>query len=151
MDNLKAQHQQLAEAHRPVLAMAGQGLLQDSCWTLQCNAVLLSPGSSHPSRIVSVGELSQWLEHLPPELDAFVRLRQGGMAVEQARAQCLAEQGEPFRAAWEQVQDRHPLVTHDNLAEFAALSQKGFARTPRELLVVVQWPQQVTAFLLRAG
>jgi hypothetical protein len=151
VDNLRAQHQQLAEAHRPVLAQAGQSLLQESSWSLHCHAVLLSSGSSHPSRIVPVGELSQWLEHLPSDLDAFVRLRQGGMAVEQARAQCLAEQGEPFRAAWDQVQDRHPLVTHDNLAEFAALSQKGFARTPRELLVVVQWPQQVTAFLLRAG
>lgn len=151
MDNLKAQHQQLAEAHRPVLAQAGQGLLRQNCWSLQCPAVLLSPGSTHPGRIVSVGELSQWLEHLPPELDAFVRLRQAGMAVEQARIQCLAEQGESFRAAWEQVQDRHPLVTHDNLAQFAALSQQGFARTPRELLVVVQWPQQVTAFLLRAA
>jgi hypothetical protein len=38
------------------------------------------------------------------------------------------------------------LVIHDNLAEFAALFHKGFAREPRELLT--KWSDNVTAFLV---
>ena len=40
------------------------------------------------------------------------------------------------------------LVTYDNLAEFASLSQKGLARNPRELLVLARWPQRITAYQL---
>ena len=42
----------------------------------------------------------------------------------------------------------NPLVTHDNLAGFAALSHKGVGRSPRELLVVVRWSDRVTACLV---
>lgn len=48
----------------------------------------------------------------------------------------------------ESVKSRGALVTQDNLAEFTALSQKGFARSPRELLVVAKGPDNVTAFLV---
>lgn len=39
-----------------------------------------------------------------------------------------------------------PLVTAPQAAEFEALAEKHFARDPRELLVLVKWADQVTAF-----
>ncbi|QPN55465.1 hypothetical protein I1E95_09555 [Synechococcus sp. CBW1107] len=77
--------------------------------------------------------LSSLLEHTRPELDTFLRLQDEGMEFEQACE--VAETGQA-------------LITHDTLVEFATLSQKGFARTSRELLVVAKWPDDVSAFLV---
>lgn len=103
----------------------------------------LVPGGAHTvdrgglnstsARPGTVGQLSSWLENLDPELEAFVHLRQAGVDFDQARAQCLQDQGEAFEMAWAKALAGNPLVTHDNLAGFAALSQKGFGRNPREL------------------
>lgn len=62
------------------------------------------------------------------------------MSFEAAYAQCLAEQGQEFVDACETAMRSKPLVTHDNLAELMALSQKGFARQPRELLALASGP-----------
>ena len=95
-----------------------------------------------------VRSLPLWLDHLPPELDAFVRLQEQGVSFEEAYQRCLAEQGQEFLAAIEASKASGALVTHDNLTEFTVLSQKGFARDPRELLVLAKWPDNVTGFLL---
>jgi len=95
-----------------------------------------------------VGGLSGWLDHAPPELDAFVRLQEQGVPFEEAYARCLAEQGQEFVDACEAAKRSKPLVTHDNLAELTALSQKGFSREPRELLALAQWSDHVSGFLV---
>ncbi|MCP9826278.1 hypothetical protein, partial [Synechococcus sp. EJ6-Ellesmere] len=95
-----------------------------------------------------VRSLPLWLDHLPPELDAFVRLQEQGVPFEEAYAQCLAEQGQEFTDACEAAKRSKPLVTHDNLAELTAISQKGFAREPRELLALAQWSDHVSGFLV---
>ena len=46
------------------------------------------------------------------------------------------------------VEPLEPLVTAPQPAEFVDLAEKGFAREPRQLLVLVKWPDQVTAFLV---
>lgn len=58
-------------------------------------------------------------------LEAFARPQEGGMSFEEAHGRCLAQ--------------------------FASLSQKGFARDPRELLERAKWSLRVTAFLGRAS
>lgn len=95
-----------------------------------------------------VRSLSLWLDHLPPELDAFVRLQEQGVSFEEAYARCLGEQEQEFVVACEAAKRIKPLVTHDNLAELAALSQKGFSREPRELLALAQWSDHVRSFLV---
>ncbi|MCP9773885.1 hypothetical protein KBY66_14930 [Synechococcus sp. Tobar12-5m-g] len=40
------------------------------------------------------------------------------------------------------------LISHDNLAELTAPSQKGFPREPRELLALAQWSDHVSGFLV---
>lgn len=70
------------------------------------------------------------------------------MSFEEAYAQCLAEQGQEFLAAIEASKASGALVTHDNLAEFTTLSQKGFTRDPRALLVMAKWPDNVTGSLV---
>lgn len=70
------------------------------------------------------------------------------MSFEAAYAQCEAEQGQDFTDACDAAKRGRPLVTHDNLAELTALSQKGFAREPRELLALAQWPDHVSGFLV---
>lgn len=151
MDALTALHQQLVAAHGATLARAADQLLAAGAWSLQAPLALLRQGESSgagEASILTVAALAGELEHLPPELDAFVRLRQAGRPLEDAQRQCLEEQGEPFRQAWEQAQQGQALLSHDDLARLAGLSQRGFARRPRELLVVVAWPDRVTAFLV---
>jgi hypothetical protein len=149
MESRQDQHASLIGAHRRELAGAARILLAQERWSLEAPALLVEAGSGNSSaRQGSVAELSSWLEHLDPELDGFVRLRQEGVDFEAARRQCLQEQGEAFEAAWAKALAGNPLVTHDDLAGFAALSQKGFGRSPRELLVVVRWSDRVTACLV---
>jgi hypothetical protein len=149
MESPQDQHASLIGAHRRELAGAARILLAEDSWSLEAPILLIEAGSgNHSARQGSVGQLSSWLEHLDPELDAFVRLRQKGVGFEAARSQCLQEQGETFEAAWATALAGNPLVTHDNLAGFAALSQKGFGRSPRELLVVVRWSDRVSACLV---
>jgi len=149
MESRQDQHASLIAAHRRPLAECAQILLTLERWSLEAPMLLIEEGPDGTSaRPGTVGQLSSWLEHLDPELDAFVHLRQAGVDFDRARAQCLMEQGEAFETAWAKALAGNPLVTHDNLAGFAALSQKGFGRSPRELLVVVRWSDRVTACLV---
>ncbi|MCX5946295.1 MAG: hypothetical protein NTZ53_13575 [Cyanobacteria bacterium] len=149
MESRQDQHANLIAAHRRTLAEAARILLVQDSWSLEAPMLLIEedPGDTR-ARQGAVGQLSSWLEHLDPELDAFVHLRQAGVDFEPAREQCLREQGDAFEAAWARALAGNPLVTHDNLAGFTALSQKGFGRSPRELLVVVRWSDRVTACLV---
>lgn len=160
---LRTRHAELVECHRQALIPAARELIEAASWSLQAPCVLirtaagpgaLSLGVGSPTEssragveCLAVGQLGDQLEHLPSELDGFLRLRRGGLAHGAALAQCRREEGEAFEAAWRLSQESNALISHDNLVEFAALSQKGFGREPRELLVVVHWPDQVTAFL----
>lgn len=150
MESRKDQHASLLASHRAPLAAAAGILLAQESWSLEAPMLLIEvePAGSR-ARLGTVAQLPSWLEHLDPDLDAFVRLRQAGVDFEQARDQCRREQGDAFEAAWARALAGHPLVTHDNLAGFAALSQRGFGRRPRELLVVVRWSDQVNACLVR--
>lgn len=148
MDDLKALHGRLVQRHRPLLARAAGSLLAEPAWSLATVAALVKGEGTDGGRLVAVGELGRCLDHLGPELDAFVRLRREGVTHDEAHARCLREQGPAFAEALERARRGHPLVSHDDLAFFASLSQRGFARDPRELLVVVRWPEQVSVFLL---
>ncbi len=149
MEFRQDQHARLIATQRRLLAQSAQILLALDHWSLEAPMVVIEEGpSGTTARQGAVGQLSTWLEHLDPELDAFVHLRQAGVDFDAARAQCLREQGEAFAIAWARALAGNPLVTHDNLAEFAALSQRGFGRSPRELLVVVRWSDRVTACLV---
>ncbi len=149
MESRQDQHASLIGAHRLELAGAARTLLAQGSWSLEAPMLMIEEGSGSTwARQGAVAQLSNWLEHLDPELDGFVRLRQEGVDFGPAREQCLREQGDAFEAAWSRALAGNPLVTHDNLAEFAALSQKGFGRSPRELLVVVRWSDRVTACLV---
>jgi len=148
MDPLQLQHQQLLTQHRHALTRAAADLLDRPRWDLQAPALLLRAPAGLLALPLAVGELGRWIDHLPQALDAFVRLRQRGVPLEEARERCQRQQGDDFVLAWERMQDRHPLLSHDDLSGLADLSRRGFCRRPRQLLVVVQWPQRVTAFLV---
>ena len=147
MLDLARRHQALAEDYRWHLQIAADKLLAQPSWSLEATVALIHT-QTQGITIGPVRSLSLWLDHLPPELDAFVRLQEQGVSFEEAYAQCLVEQGQEFVAAIEATKATGALVTHDNLAEFTTLSQKGFARDPKELLVLAKWPDQVTAFLV---
>ena len=145
---LRARHAELVEQHREGLIPAARALIEAEGWTLESPCALIhADGAEGAVEVLAVGRLGERIEHLPIELDGFIRLRRQGMGLDAALAQCRREDGEAFEAAWQASQRTNALITHDNLVEFAALSQKGFGREPRELLVVVRWPDQVTAFL----
>jgi hypothetical protein len=147
MADLARTHQALAEDYRCHLQIAAGKLLALPNWSLEATVALIHT-QTQGITIGPVRSLPLWLDHLPPELDAFVRLQEQGVSFEEAYQRCLAEQGQEFFAAIEASKASGALVTHDNLAEFAVLSQKGFARDPRELLVLAKWPDNVTGFLL---
>ena len=138
----------LIDAHMALLAEAAASLEACSSWTLETPMVLLDPRGGSEGRILPIGQLGQWLDHLPPALDGFVRLRQGGMGLDEAYDRSRQEGGADFSEAWERAQQGVALVCHDDLVRFASLSQRGYGRQPKELLVVVRWPDQVSAFLL---
>ncbi|AFY30097.1 hypothetical protein [Cyanobium gracile] len=148
MDDLKARHERLLESHHGALCQAAERLLEETEWSLAATALLLRTAGPVLSQVVAVGDLGRWIEHLGPDLDAFVRLRRQGLDVGEAYARCRAIEGETFLGAWENVQGTLPLVSHDDLNRFAVLSQQGFSRSPRNLLVVVNWGERVTAFLV---
>ncbi len=148
MDDLKACHEGLLERHHGALCQAAERLLEEQAWSLATTALLLHTKAPGCSQMVAVGELGRWIEHLGPDLDAFVRLRRQGLDVGEAYARCRAVEGETFLGAWEGLKGTRPLVSHDDLHEFAVLSQQGFSRSPRNLLVVVNWGERVTAFLV---
>ena len=140
MDDLARTHQALAEDYRWHLQIAAGKLLALPSWSLEATVAIIHT-QTEGITIGPVRSLPSFLDHSPPEFDAFVRLQEQGVS-------CLAEQGQEFLDAIEATKASGALVTHDNLAEFAALSQTGFARAPRELLVLAQWPDNVTAFLV---
>ncbi|MEB3104182.1 MAG: hypothetical protein VKN17_00210 [Cyanobacteriota bacterium] len=145
---LRQRHAELVEQHREGLIPAAASLIEADGWNLHAPCALIQAAPDLAGvEVLPVGRLGERLEHLPIALDGFIRLRRQGMGLEAALAQCRQEDGEAFEAAWQASQHTNALITHDNLVEFAALSQKGFGREPRELLVVVRWPDQVTAFL----
>jgi len=135
MADLTGIHQALVEDYRETFEIAAGKLLAQPNWTLEATVVLMHLHNGAVT-IGPVRSLPLWLDHLPPELDAFVRLQEQGVNFEEAYAQCLAEQGQAFVDACEAAKRSKPLVTHDNLAELTALSQRGFAREPRELLAL---------------
>ncbi len=147
MPDLADIHQALVEDFRESFVEAAGRLLAQPSWTLEATVVLIQIEAAEVT-VGPVGSLPLWLEHLPPELDAFVRRQEQGMSFEAAYAQCEAEQGQDFTDACDAAKRGRPLVTHDNLAELTALSQKGFAREPRELLALAQWPDHVSGFLV---
>lgn len=138
----------LIEQHATLLTEAAAALEACDSWSLATPMVLLDQRAGGVGRILPIGQLGQWLEHLPPALDDFIRLRKAGMGVEEAWTRCRREGGDDFAVAWERAQQSEAMVCHDDLAQFAGLCQRGSARRPRELLVVVRWPEQVSAFLL---
>jgi hypothetical protein len=148
MDDLQARHELLLTTHRPVLSRAADRFRSEITWSLDTTAALLWQRDTQRSVVGPVGQLGRWIDHLGPDLDAFVRLRQQGMATDSAYRLCLEHQGMSFQRAWEDAQEKHPLVTHDDLSSFAVLSQQGFGRDPRGMLVVVHWIDRVTAFLV---
>ncbi len=137
----------LAEDYKDALVIAMVKLLAQPSWSLQATMVLMHTEKGCAS-IGSVSALPSLLEHTRPELDTFLRLQDEGMDFEEAYQHCLAEQGQDFLEACEVAETGRALLTYDTLVEFTALSQKGFARKPRELLVVAKWPDYVTAFLV---
>jgi hypothetical protein len=148
MDDLRTRHERLLETHQGPLRDAAQRLLAEGTWSLATTALLLAADGPDRSRVVAVGDLGRWIDHLGPDLDSFVRLRRQGVGTEEAYGRCRELEGDTFLSAWQAIQGRHPLVSHDDLNHFAVLSQQGFSRTPRNLLVVVNWGDQVTAFLV---
>jgi hypothetical protein len=147
MPDLADIHEALVEDYRESFEIAAAKLLAQPSWTLEATVVLMHTETGEAT-IGPVRSLPLWLDHLPPELDAFVRLQEQGVPFEEAYAQCLAEQGQEFTDACEAAKRSKPLVTHDNLAELTAISQKGFAREPRELLALAQWSDHVSGFLV---
>ena len=153
MDRMREQqlrrlHADLVDQHREALIPAASALIEAEQWSLAAPCALIQADPAAPElRLLQVGQLGERLEHLPSELDGFIRLRRQGMGLEAALAQCRRQEGETFEVAWQASQHTNALISHDNLVEFVALSQKGFGCEPRELLVVVRWPGQVTAFL----
>ncbi|MEA5390864.1 hypothetical protein VB738_06270 [Cyanobium gracile UHCC 0139] len=148
MDDLGARHEHLLESHHGALCQAAERLLEETGWSLATPALLLRTAGPLLSQVVAVGDLGRWIQHLGPDLDAFVRLRRQGVDVGEAYARCRAVEGETFLGAWEALGGTRPLVSHDDLNQFAVLSQQGFSRSPRNLLVVVNWGDRVTAFLV---
>ncbi|MEA5411203.1 hypothetical protein VB737_05425 [Synechococcus sp. BA-120 BA3] len=148
MDDLKARHEGLLESHHGALCQAAERLLEETAWSLATTSLLLRTTGPVPSQVVAVGDLGRWIDHLGPDLDTFVRLRRQGLDVAEAYARCRAAEGETFLGAWEDLRGAQPLVSHDDLNQFAVLSQQGFCRSPRNLLVVVHWGDRVTAFLV---
>jgi hypothetical protein len=148
MDDLKARHEGLLESHRGALSEAAERLLETTAWSLATPSLLLRTAAPTASQVVAVGDLGRWIPHLGPDLDAFVRLRRQGVDVGEAYARCRASDGEAFLGAWGSVRGERPLLSHDDLNRFAVLSQQGFSRSPRNLLVVVNWGERVTAFLV---
>ena len=145
---LRRRHAELVENHREGLIPAARDLIEATQWSLEAPCALIhADGAEGGVEVLAVGRLGERIEHLPIELDGFIRLRRQGLSLEAALERCRQEDGEAFEVAWRASQNTAALITHDNLVEFAALSQKGFGREPRELLVVVRWRDQVTAFL----
>ena len=136
-----------AQDYRDALVIAMGKLLAQPSWSLDATMVLMHTEKCCAT-IGPLSALSSLLEHTRPEIDTFLRLQDEGMEFEQAYQYCLAEQGQDFLEACEVAETGRALITHDTLVEFATLSQKGFARTPRELLVVAKWPDYVSAFLV---
>ena len=139
--------QALTEDYRWHFQIAAGKLIFQPSWSLNATVAIIHT-QVEGITIGAVRSLPAFLEHSPPELDAFVGLQEQGVSFEEAYQRCLAEQGQEFLDAIEAAEVRGALGTHDNLAQFAALSQKGFARAPRELLVLAQWPDHVTGFLV---
>jgi len=145
--DLARRHQALAEDYRWNLQIAADKLMALPSWSLEATVALIHT-QTEGITIGPVGRLSGWLDHAPPAFDAFVKLQDEGVTFGEAYQRCLAEQGQEILDACEFVKSNGALVTHDNLAEFATLAQKDFARDPRELLVLAKWPDNVTTLIL---
>ena len=147
MPDLALIHHCLVEKHHGALELAADTLLSMPSWSLEVPVVLIHTQSGGITLGPVLG-LSDWLTHTPPELDPFMRLLEQGVSLSDAYQRCLKEQGQAFLDACEVTMASRALVSHDNLVQFAVLSQKGFARNPRELLVLAKWLDHVTAFLI---
>ena len=92
MPDLADIHQALVEDYRESFEIAAGKLLAQPSWILEATVVVMHLHNGAVT-IGPVRSLPLWLEHLPAELDAFVRLQEQGVPFEEAYAQCLAEQG----------------------------------------------------------
>ena len=78
MPDLAQIHQALVEDYRESFVVAADQLLAQPSWTLEATVVLMHLHNGEVT-IGPVRSLPLWLDHLPPELDAFVRLQQQGV------------------------------------------------------------------------
>ncbi|WP_255120044.1 hypothetical protein [Synechococcus sp. Cruz CV-v-12] len=80
-------------------------------------------------------------------IDTYARLRFEGKSLDNALQACIVkDQVNPSQDL--DPKQLEPLVAEAQVLKFAALAQLAFARDPRELLVLVKWPDQVSAFLV---
>jgi hypothetical protein len=135
MSYLARKHQALTEEYHWHLQITADKLLAQPSWSLEATMALIHI-QEQGITIGPVGNLSGWLDHAPPAFDAYVRMQEQGVSVKEAYQRCLEEQGQEFLDACAFVKATGALVSYNNLAEFAALSQKGFARDPKELLAL---------------
>jgi hypothetical protein len=83
MADLARTHQALAEDYRWHLQIAAGKLLAQPSWSLEATVALIHT-QTQGITIGPVRSLPLWLDHLPPELDAFVRLQEQGVSFEEA-------------------------------------------------------------------
>ena len=78
MPDLADIHKALVDDYRESFEIAVAKLLAQPSWTLEANVVLMHTETGE----VTIGPVRSpplWLEHLQPELDAFVRLQEQGV------------------------------------------------------------------------
>jgi hypothetical protein len=147
MNDLLLNHPDLVEEYLGALEIAAEKLLALPSWSEEATIVLLHQPQGGVS-IAPIQGLAGLLEPISiPGIDTYARMRFEGKGIDEALQACIdtyvvnptQDQGKPERL--------EPLVTEEQAAEFVALAEKGFARDSRELLVLVKWPDQVTAFL----
>ena len=148
MNDLLRHHPDLVEEYLGTLELAAEKLLALPSWSEEATCVLLRQPEGGVS-IVPIKGLAGLLEPISiAGIDTYARLRLEGKGIDEALQACIdtyvvnrsLDQGKPERL--------EPLVTAPQVAEFGALAEKGFGQDPRELLVLVKWPDQVTAFLV---
>ena len=147
MNDLLRNHPDLVEEYLGALELAAEKLLDLPSWSEEATCVLLHQPQGGVS-IAQVQGLPGLLEPISSAgFDTYARLRFEGKSVDAALQACI----ETYVVNPSQAQDPEllePLVTEAQVLKFAALAQLGFVRDPRELLVLVRWPDQVTAFLV---
>ena len=98
MEFRQDQHARLIATQRRLLAQSAQILLALDHWSLEAPMVVIEEGpSGTTARPGAVGQLSSWLEHLDPELDAFVHLRQAGVDFDRPAPNASRNKARPLK------------------------------------------------------